>query len=53
MDYKLNETLNKFMEGEDIKSEEDLQKALDKFMTLYNSGQLEEDSSPMSRAYDY
>ncbi len=53
MDYKLNETLTKFMEGEDIKSEEDLQKALDKFMTLYNSGQLEEDSSPMSRAYDY
>ena len=53
MDYKTKELLDKFLEEENVKSAEDVERALAKFMELYNSNQLEFEETPMSKAYDY
>ena len=54
MDYKFHEQLQKFLDSEHVKTEEDLQKAMDKFNNM--SGALDNydfELSPMAQAYEY
>lgn len=52
MDNKWQRDLNKFLEGNDFKDENELREKMQEFMNMYNNEEIEFESTPLDEAYD-